>query len=468
MSHRFIVRFLLSFVILLLAGLFSACDFASPTNKTTLPEQTSTTTTTEQTSSITETLIMPKMYINTNNVPINSKEEYTNCSVTILSNNPEHTLNQVQAGIRLRGHSTSNFDKVPYRIRFEDKTQPLGLGSGPSRSWVLLAEYMDISMLRNYVSYNLSNTLMRNSFSSTVDYVEVYLNNIYKGVYLLAEQTQVGENRVNIDESGVETPTIVDTGYLLELETDSTRRLAEGAHMVDWFDVPGYTNMTVDFGWWNMADYPLSNEVGFYIIKSDAKTLEQIQFIQNYMVSVYDAIYVDKTFEAVNAVVDIPSAVDTYLMQLLTNDMDYNYSSNYVYKDAGGLLIFGPPWDHDLCFGNHYQNTTTDSLHIYHLLYELSTYEWFQTLVLARWDEINQVSNNLIADTRTLITTTSSNYQASFNQDYNLWQSTRRTDGWHAIYLQYSSQSAATTALLDWYDNRINFINTMFESWEDN
>lgn len=249
MSHRFIVRFLLSVVLLMIAGLFNACQLTTQKQITTTNQQTSTTTTKE-------ILAMPRLSINTNNVSISSKEEYTDCKVTILSNNQNHNLNQVQAGIRLRGHSTSNFDKVPYRIRFQEKTQPLGLGSGPSRSWVLLAEYMDISMLRNYISYNLANNLLRNSFSSTAEYVEVYINNIYKGVYLLVEQTQVGDFRVNIDESGVDDPLILDTGFLLELETDSTRRLAEGANMIDWFSIPGYTNLTVDFGWWNMTEYP--------------------------------------------------------------------------------------------------------------------------------------------------------------------------------------------------------------------
>ena len=462
MSHRFFVRFLLSVVLLMIAGLFTACQLTNKKQTTTTTNQETSTTTPN------ELLVMPRMSINTNGVSITSKEDYIDCTVTILSNNQDFNLNQVQAGIRLRGHSTSNFEKVPYRIRFQDKTQPLGLGSGPSRSWILLAEYMDISMLRNYISYNLAKKLLRNSFSSTVEFVEVYLNNVYKGVYLLAEQTQVGEYRVNIDESGVEDPFILDTGFLLELETDMTRRLAEGANMVDWFTIPGYTNLTVDFGWWNMAEYPLSNEVGFYLIKSEAKNLEQIQFIQNYMLDVYNAIYVDKTYEAVNELVDIESAVDMYIMQLLTNDMDYNYSSNYVYKDAGGKLVFGPPWDHDLCFGNHYQNREIDALHIYHLLYALSNYDWFRLLVLERWGIVNgPVLINLINEIRTLLTSTSSLNQIPFNNDYNLWKSTRRNDGWHGIYVQYTSQADAAAALVQWYDYRVIFINTMFEGWEE-
>ena len=457
MNQRVFVRICLSFVFLILAGLFNACKLTNE-NATTNPLTTS---------SLEETILMPRMNIFTSNVAINSNEEYTDCLITLLSNDDSMTINQAQAGIRLRGHSTSNFDKKPYRIRFQDKTQPLGLGSGPSRSWVLLAEYMDISMLRNYISYKLSNQLLRNSFSSEAELIEVYLDGIYKGVYLLAEQTQVGSNRVNIDESGVEDPLILDTGFLLELEADSTRRTAEGAHMVDWFEVPGYTNMSVDFGWWNMTEYALAYELAFYNIKSDAKALAQIQFIQNYMVSVYDAIYTDKTFDAVNEVVDIESAVDMYLLQLISNDMDYNYSSNYVYKDAGKKLVFGPPWDHDLAYGNHYQNKISTSLHIYHLLYQLSTYEWFQSMVIQRWNDINLANINLIGNTKALITSTSNQYQSIFNNNYTLWESTRRDDGWHGIYIKYVSQSLAALQLGYWIDARVLFINDMFQDWEE-
>lgn len=479
-NQRLITRFCLSFVLMITAGLLNACklttlDQNATTNSQTTLSNAPVTTTYDQSNTTTTTITttdnlllnMPRIDINTNSVAITSFEEYTDCSITISADEVAYNLNQVQAGIRLRGHSTSNFDKKPYRIRFEEKTQPLGLGSGPSRSWVLLAEYMDISMVRNYISYKLANQLLRNSFSTDVAYVEVYLNGVNKGVYLLVEQTQVGTNRVNIDESGVENPLITDTGFLLELETDASRRNAEGVDMVDWFSVPGYTNTTIEFGWWNMPDYALSNEVGFYIVKSEAKSFAQIQFIQNYMVSVYDAIYLNKTFEAVDNVVDIESAVDMYLLQLFSNDMDFNYSSNYIYKDAGGKIIFGPPWDNDLSYGNHYLNNTTDALHIYHLLYQLSTYDWFQTMVIQRWNEINQPANNLIMQTNDLITSTSTLYQAKFAANHTLWESTRRDDGWHAIYLRYSSQALAASQVSNWINARLLFMNDLFASWED-
>src|SRR5690606_5651998 len=125
-------------------------------------------------------------------------------------------------------------------------------------------------------------------------YVEVVLNGISQGVYLVAEQTHVNQHRVFIDESGVNDLSIVDTGYLLELEGDLERRTNEGMFMVDWFDIPGYSGNPDEFGWWNIHEYTTSKEPSFYVIKSDAKSIEQVAYIQNYMVDVYDAIYVNK------------------------------------------------------------------------------------------------------------------------------------------------------------------------------
>jgi len=465
-KSRIFARFCLFFSITALMTLFLACQLIPTTEIQSSTSSIPITTSNSQTSSsVTEQNLFPSIHVNTSGVLIDSKEIYTDCKISISGTINEYVLDQVSGGIRIRGHSTSNFEKTPYRIRFEERTQPLGLGSGPSRSWILLADYVDLSMMRNYISYKLANDLLRKSFSSEAEFVELYINGVHKGIYLLVEQTQVGTYRVNLDETGIDDPLVVDTGFLLELETDFGRRNAEGYHMVDWFEVPGYTNMDIEFSWQNMANYPLSNEVGFYVIKSDAKSLAQIQFIQNYMVSVYNAIYLTKTFEAINALVDIESAVDMYLMQLISNDFDYNYSSNYIYKDAGGKLVFGPPWDHDLAYGNHGSNTGYDTLHLFHLLYQLSTYEWFQTLIIQRWAEITAKDNNLIEAMKESIILHTSLYNQRFSTNHNLWIGTRRTDGWHTIYIKANSQIEAANYLLQWIDNRVDWIESQFSNW---
>jgi len=284
---------------------------------------------------------IPVVTIDFTGVP--TKETYVPCTVSVVNEQGILEIRFAQAEIRLRGHSTLNFDKKPYRIKFETKTSPLNLGTGPSRSWVLLADYVDQSLLRNHTTYRFAQRILRDSFSTDTAHVEVTINGTDQGVYLLAEQTQTAKYRIDLDESGIDNPSILDTGYLLELESDQSRRDEEGTYLVDWFDIPEYTNNDVVYGWWNMHEHFFSSDAAYYVIKSDAKSSGQIEFIQNHLKDAYDRVYATRTQEAVSKVIHIDSAVDMYILQLITNDYDHNYSSNFLYKDKGKKIIFGPP-----------------------------------------------------------------------------------------------------------------------------
>lgn len=83
---------------------------------------------------------------------------------------------------------------------------------GAAKKWVLLANALDESMMRNYLAFNLGKALGL-EFTSDCQFLNLYINGQYKGVYLLCEQVQEGSNRVNINTSPVGQ---VDTGYLLE------------------------------------------------------------------------------------------------------------------------------------------------------------------------------------------------------------------------------------------------------------
>lgn len=408
---------------------------------------------------------LPIIYIDTNSLAIQSHETYTPCDIKITKTGEAYLMDDANAGIRLRGHSTSQFDKKPYRIRFDEEVQPLGLGTGPSRSWVLLSEYVDISMLRNYVTYNIAEELLRSTFVPDIALVEVVLNDAHLGIYALTEQVHINDERIDIDEEGTASSLITDTGYLLETEADSERRNGEGVEGVDWITVPGYTNTSVVITWQNAFYYDLLPDVAFYVIKSDAKSIDQIAFIRNYLKDTYDAIYVNQTFEVVDEYIDINSAVDMYLLQLITNDMDYNFSSNYVYKDKAGKIVFGPPWDHDLCYGNHYQNTSPEDLHIFHLLYELSTISWFQDLVVARYDEITSDTYDIYQDMREMINGVTLEYQSELSRNHEIWAGTRRTDGWHVIYVQANSQEQAAQTFLAWIEQRKVFVESYLVNW---
>ncbi|MFP4177723.1 MAG: CotH kinase family protein [Acholeplasmataceae bacterium] len=392
-----------------------------------------------------------------------TKESYVPCTVSVVDHQGIRTIRSVKAEIRLRGHSTLSFDKKPYRVKFDRKTSFLDLGSGPSKSWVLLAEYVDQSLLRNYTTYRLAERILRDSFSTDAAHVSVTINGVDQGVYLLAEQTQTTRHRIDLDESGIDDPGILDTGYLLELESDQSRRDEEGTYMLDWFDIPEYTNNDVVYGWWNMHEHFLSPDASYYVIKSDAKSAEQIEFIRNYLKDAYDRIYRLRSEEAVASAVVIDSAVDMYILQLLTNDFDHNYSSSFLYKDKGSRIIFGPPWDYDLAFGNHAWNEDPDTIHVHHLLYELSRQSWFRALVRDRWNDLKD--EDLFSTVEEEIRVTYAKYEETFQKNEDLWKDTRTDEDWHEIYRTFDSPKEAMEQMLEFIDLRIEFIDEQIESW---
>ena len=145
-------------------------------------------------------------------VGVNSKTEYVGCQITVNDvDGGEHILEEI-AKIRGRGNSTWNLTNKPYKIKFE-KGQDL-FGKGKAKEWVLLANYGDISLVRNYIAYQTARNLSELSASPDSQLVEVYLNGAYQGVYLLCEQVEVNDNRVEVDEDVSK----VDTGYLIEMD----------------------------------------------------------------------------------------------------------------------------------------------------------------------------------------------------------------------------------------------------------
>ena len=108
--------------------------------------------------------------------------------------------------VRGRGNWTWNQNKKPYQLTFEKPTDLLGMGK--AKKWILLANVMDASLLRNQLFYELAAD-MKMPYSVDIEPVDLFLNGNYMGSYSLCEKVEVGENRVAIDP---------DSDYLLELD----------------------------------------------------------------------------------------------------------------------------------------------------------------------------------------------------------------------------------------------------------
>ena len=230
---------------LVLVGVLTSCQMlstsqstSSSTTTTTTKSTTTTTTTTTQTTTTTkETVKKAKNILNylddEGNVPLieittknnefpKDKENYVSGELAIKNqSNGDWILDKQAMGIRLRGNSTSAAPKKPFRIKFDKKVSLFGLPE--AKSWVLLANYFDKTGIRNYLAYLTANKLDNLYFQPSSILVDVTFNGEYLGNYLLCEQMQTGNGRVDIENKNwniKDNPTFF-------LELDALERIKE-------------------------------------------------------------------------------------------------------------------------------------------------------------------------------------------------------------------------------------------------
>lgn len=393
----------------------------------------------------TEQLEMPIVDIQTEeNAAIKSDEDYVSAKINVQDEDGAFDMSDMGVSIRLRGNSSLGVDKKSYKLKFDKKQNILNLGDGKGKTWGLIANYYDQSLLRNWTMYKMGDVLDNMAYSPNCKSVEVCVNGEYQGVYLLTELANVNKNRVDITE---EPDLVEENGYLVEMS-----RYAEE----------------------NRFDADTEN----YEIKSDLSATESIKEKQ----IAYISSYVEKSVltlkagkkEEVEKYIDIDSLVDIYIANEVAKNVDAGWDSFYMYKDAGGKLGFGPVWDFDLALGNANCVKGFDSwkgFSAYTILnvnansnpwlcYAMNC-DWFRELAAARWNEVKEELVN-VADG--IVTEAEANIQ-SYLRNFDKWDLIG-----HQVYIEPAQISALKsykehyTYLSDWLHNRIDWLDAQYNS----
>lgn len=289
--------------------------------------------------------------------------EYKECAVFTEQDGVSELENEI-AKVRIRGNTTAALEKKAYKLKFETKQQPFGVGEGKAKEWVLLAEYLDLTLSRNYMTFWLGNRL-NIDYVSDCQYVNLFVNDKYQGLYLLCEQTEIGKTRINVTEDST-----LDTGYLLEL--DHYILDEDGTEGIDYFT------------------FQLEGGDYVYAVKGKEKTAEQVAHIKAEIYELYKT-FMQGNREKIEKIFDVESAVDMVILHDLANDPDINWSSFYLSKDKKGKIRFNAPWDFDLSYGNYVGFEDPEIVCQNELVHMLMSHEWFSTLVKERWQEINRL-----------------------------------------------------------------------------
>lgn len=248
-----------------------------------------------------------------------------------LSDRAGFVLISTPIKIKLRGYTSMNFDKKQFGISLvdkdgEDKEASL-LGMPAAEDWVLSAPYNDKSLLRDILAYNLSNMIGRHAPRTRIVRLTMTVDGQLPeglGIYVLTEKNDIGPGRIPIPKKNKE-------GTSFVAAFDHTH---EG-------DVILWSGRETDL----LLDYPSMEKV---------KTDELEEFMEKFNDVEERVTYASgHRWETIfDDLLDLDSAVDFFVIQELTRNIDaYRLSSN-IYIPPKGKIHFGPIWDFNIAFGN--------------------------------------------------------------------------------------------------------------------
>lgn len=260
-----------------------------------------------------------------------------------------------RALIRVRGNSSRSFDKFNYLVKFkqDDMIENLNVslsGMTADNSWVLHGPFLDKSLIRNYLCYNLSGEIM--DYAPNVRFCELFINGEFMGIYLIVEKIDYNKNgRLDITKTD---PDLATTSYIL--------RADRGA------DDPNYALHTFANHAYITAS-PNERSCQLEIIyPASTLTEQQQQFIESdfsrFEKSLFSFDYNDPQ-KGYTRYIDTDSFVDYFLINEFTINYDAVDLSTYLYKDIGSLLKMCV-WDFNSAFDyymNSYTNPQTFMLH---------------------------------------------------------------------------------------------------------
>jgi hypothetical protein len=246
-------------------------------------------------------------------------------------------------GIKVRGQSSAKFPKPGYSVEVRDeKGEGLDvsmLGLPPADDWVFHGPYVDKSLMRNALAHWLFR--QAGHYSPRTKHFDLYINGVYRGVYVLIEKIKRGKYRVDVsklkdtDISGDD----VTGGYIWAFDKTGTN--TGGMGMED-INKEGFS--TAD-GLNVIMHYP----------KKENLQQQQQAYLKKYLEDLENLFKNGKNGSGYENYVDMTSALDYVLHEEVTNNSDSYWCSFFLHKpkdSKGGKVTLGPAWDFNLAMSN--------------------------------------------------------------------------------------------------------------------
>lgn len=273
---------------------------------------------------------LPTVYIETEgHRPVADKYNYVRATMHYVDENGVKTYDAL--GIRGRGNSTWSMPKKPYRIKFDSKVELLGPDRAKAKSWTLLANYADKTLIRNAVASYVG-SFAGQPFTAAAQFVDLVFNGQYQGNYQISDQIEVRKKRVEITEQDAPASATsnITGGYLLEVDGLAPYEPA-------WFRTSRGVPVTI-----KSPD-------------DDIIATSQRQYIASYFQKFEDALFSSDYMHPQNGYrqyVDSLTLASWYISTELTANVDGFWSTNMYKEKDDPKLYWGPLWDYDIAFNN--------------------------------------------------------------------------------------------------------------------
>ena len=389
--------------------------------------------------------------------PTSKSTEHTGEATLSVDGTVQH-LDIPLENFGVRGTSTAKFAKKAYKLKFLNKP-PSGtsvFGMPRAKSWSLLANWLDRSNVRDKVGLELGRKLDGIRWTPDSKYVELFVNDQYRGAYLMTESVKIDGDRVAVDET---------QGMIMETDghtvDDSSLGFKSSKGIVFQFKDPDERKSLPD----GTPDPKSVTSAKLTAIKNKVNAFEA-------------KLYSSTTREQYPNYIDVNSAIDFYLVKEFTKDRDADFfRSNYFSWDpsgrvdkplSDGKLHFGPAWDFDRSAGI---TSEDDTIHNYvqspagfylrgtgidndhpnyktHWFVQLFKSATFQDKVDARWAVVKQSFAEASDDARAA----AAEVGVGAENDRKRWVGPRK-------YAAHGSYQAEVDYVANWYDARYAWLN---------
>jgi spore coat protein H len=379
---------------------------------------------------------LPIIHIDTKKEIVDAPSVYATFSMSELSG----LTTQANLGIEIRGGSSQSYPKKSYELSFWTDTLGVSnrdvslLGMRNDNKWNLQAMYNEPLRLNNKVSHELWLDINQLYYKDkepdaksgiTLKYIELFVNNQYKGVYALSERVDRKQLKLKKYNNGIK-------GELY--------KGINSYDAVNFKNAPTFDNTSSTWGGFEHKEpAEMINWTNLYDFVSFVTTSKDEDFRRQYQ----------QRFR-------LDNAVDYYILLNLLRATDNCGKNIYIAKYKADEPYYYVPWDLDGVFGYNWQglqdNTTNDVLTngFYDRLMEDCAATGFRSALIARWTALRT----------TVITEDYILAKFKSNNDYLLANNIYERE--HLAWNQYQYDEKQLTYVASWLKSRLAYLDGKF------